>query len=103
MGLTASDPDRTIIIFQGAWNFVEDDTLVYSIARQFTDWLNTAVPAWLDEAGMSRDMYMPLFLNDAMDDQPVMRSFSGYEKFKALQREVDPKGLFSTRAGGFKY
>ncbi|KAF2853371.1 FAD-binding domain-containing protein [Plenodomus tracheiphilus IPT5] len=103
MGLTASDPERIIIILQGAWNLASDDALVYDFGKQITDWLDVQVPKWLDEAGMKKDIYLPLFINDASSDQLVMQSYRGYEKFKALQRSVDPKGLFATRAGGFKY
>jgi hypothetical protein len=103
MGLSASDPDRIILEIQGAWNLPTDDDLAHSLARQMTDWLDEVVPLWLDEAGMSRDLYMPLFMNDAMFDQDVMGSYKDYEVFKELQTEVDPAGLFSTRTGGFKY
>jgi hypothetical protein len=103
MGLTASDPDRIILIYQGAWNLPTDDALAYSIAKQLTDWLDSVVPIWLEEAGMSQDLYLPFFMNDAMGDQAVTQSYKDYKKFKALQRSVDPDGLFSTRAGGFKY
>jgi hypothetical protein len=81
----------------------EDDAVGYALLKQLTDWLDTAVPTWLDEAGMSRDIYLPLFINDAAGDQPVFQSYKEFEKLKALQRSVDPKGLFSGRAGGFKY
>ena len=103
MGLSASDPDRIILIYQGSWNLASDDALAYSLGKQFTDWLEKAVPQWLDEAGMSRDIYMPFFMNDASGDQAVTQSYRDYERFKALQKEIDPNGLFSTRAGGFKY
>lgn len=103
MGLTASDPDRIILIFQGAWNLASEDEKVFQIARNLTDWLDEVVPQWLEEAGMPADMYMPYFINDAMYDQPVMQSYRDYEKFKTLQQSVDPNGLFSTRTGGFKY
>ncbi|KAI8933467.1 hypothetical protein NX059_009205 [Plenodomus lindquistii] len=103
IGLTASDPERIIIIFQGAWNLPSDDALAYSFGKQLTDWLDVQVPKWLEEAGMSKDVYLPLFINDASSDQRVMESYREYEKFKALQKSVDPNGLFSTRAGGFKY
>lgn len=103
MGLTASDPDRIFVIFQGAWNFASDDALVSSISKELTDWLAEVLPLWLDEAGMSRDQYLPLFINDAENDQEVFKSYKDYNKFKALQRSVDPEGLWSTRAGGFKY
>ena len=103
MGLTSSDPDRIVLIYQGAWNLAVDDDLAHGIARQLTAWLDEVVPQWMKEAGIPSDTYLPLFLNDAMWDQPVMQSYKGYEKFKALQRQVDPNGLWSTRAGGFKY
>jgi hypothetical protein len=103
MGLTASDPDRIILEIQGSWSSASDDAVAYGLSKQLTDWLDEEVPKWLDEAGMSRDIYLPLFMNDAAGDQPVMQSYKDYEKFKALQRQMDPNGLFSTRSGGFKY
>nr|QCC62995.1 FAD-binding domain-containing protein [Phoma sp.] len=103
MGLSDSDPDRIILIFQGAWNFSGDDDLAFGIARQLTTWLEEVVPKWIAEAGMPNNMYMPLFLNDAMWDQPVMQSYKDYNKFKTLQKQVDLAGLWSTQAGGFKY
>lgn len=103
MGLSSSDPDRIILIYQGAWNLPTDDALAYSIARSITEWLDEVVPVWLEEAGMPKDLYMPLFMNDAMWDQPVTESYKDYEKFRSLQRSADPQGLFSSRAGGFKY
>lgn len=103
MGLTASDPDRIILEVQGSWALGIDDDEAYGISRQLTEWLDTQVPLWLAEAGMPANMYMPLFMNDAAGDQPVTQSYSQYAKFKALQRQYDPDGLFSTRSGGYKY
>lgn len=103
MGLGASDPDRIVLIYQGAWNLPSDDEAAFKIAREVTSWLDEVVPQWMAEAGMPLDTYLPLFLNDAMFDQPVLQSYRDYEKFKALQRSVDPDGLFSTRTGGFKF
>jgi FAD/FMN-containing dehydrogenase len=103
MGLSSSDPDRIILIYQGAWNLPTDDELAYGIARQITEWLDEVIPRWMAEAGIGDGTYLPMFMNDAMYDQPVTRSYRDYEKFKALQKQVDPDGLFSTSAGGFKY
>lgn len=103
MGLTASDPDRIVLIYQGAWNLPSDDKLAHNIAKNLTAWLDEVVPQWMEEAGMPKDTYMPLFLNDAMYDQQVFQSYRDYEKFKALQQSVDPKGFFRTRTGGFKF
>ncbi|KAJ4366315.1 hypothetical protein N0V83_007951 [Neocucurbitaria cava] len=103
IGLTASDPDRLILEIQGAWSLASDDAYAYSLTKQLTDWLDVQVPLWLEEAGMSRDMYLPFFINDAAGDQDVFKTYRDYDKFKALQKSVDPNGLFSGRAGGFKY
>jgi hypothetical protein len=102
MGLTGSDPDRLILEIQGSWILPSDDTEGYSIGKQLTDWLDVQVPKWLAEAGMS-NQYLPLFMNDAAGDQDVTGSYKDVEKFRELQRSVDPNGLWSTRAGGYKY
>lgn len=102
MGLTGSDPDRLILEIQGSWILPSDDTEGYSIGKQLTDWLEVQVPKWLAEAGMS-SQYLPLFMNDAAGDQDVTGSYKDVAKFRALQKSVDPNGLWSTRAGGYKY
>jgi hypothetical protein len=102
MGLTGSDPDRVILEIQGSWILPSDDTEGYSIGKQLTDWLDVQVSKWLAEAGMS-SQYLPLFMNDAAGDQDVTGSYKDVAKFRALQKSVDPNGLWSTRAGGYKY
>jgi hypothetical protein len=42
-------------------------------------------------------------MNDAGEDQDVMSSYRDHAKFAILQKEVDPKGFFSKRAGGYKF
>ena len=102
MGLTGSDPDRLILEIQGSWLLPSDDTEAYSISKQLTDWLDVQVPQWLAEAGMSSE-YLPLFMNDATADQNVTGSYKDVAKFRALQKSVDPNGLWSTRGGWLKY
>lgn len=102
MGLTASDPDRLILEIQGSWALASDDTEAYSLSKKLTVWLDEQVPKWLSEAGMG-SQYLPLFMNDAAGDQDVTGSYRGVAKFRALQKSVDPNGLFSTRSGGYKY
>jgi hypothetical protein len=102
MGLTGSDPDRVILEIQGSWILPSDDTEGYSIGKQLTDWLDVQVSKWLAEAGMS-SQYLPLFMNDAAGDQDVTGSYKDVAKFRELQKSVDPNGLWSTRAGGYKY
>jgi len=103
MGLSASDPDRILLEFQCAWENAADDAMMYTLTQQMTAWMETQMPAWLTEAGLDVESYMPYFMNDAMGDQNVTGSYRGYEEFKMLQEEVDPTGMFRTRAGGFKY
>ncbi|KJX98909.1 FAD-binding domain-containing protein [Zymoseptoria brevis] len=49
--------------------------------------------------------YNPIFMNDAMYNQDPLRSYGAatYDRLKQIQRERDPNGLFSKRAGGFKF
>jgi hypothetical protein len=104
MGLLGADPDRLILELQCSWTDSNDDGVQYEMSRAMTEWLAERIPQWLASANQSiEDFYLPYFMNDATDDQPVTKSYKGYEKFKALQEEVDPQGFFSTRAGGFKY
>lgn len=102
MGLTASDPDRLILEIQGSWALPNDDARAYSLSKQLTDWLDQKVPGWLAEANMPA-AYMPLYMNDAAGDQDVTGSYREVGKLRALQKSVDPDGLFSIRAGGYKY
>jgi hypothetical protein len=102
MGLTASDPDRLILEIQGSWALSSDDARAYDLSKQLTDWLDQKVPAWLAEANMPA-AYLPLYMNDAAGDQDVTGSYREVSKLRALQKSVDPNGLFSTRAGGYKY
>ena len=102
MGLTASDPDRLILEIQGSWALASDDAEASSLSKKLTDWLDLQVPKWLAEAGMC-SQYLPLFMNDAAGDQNVTGSYKDVSKFRELQKNVDPNGLFSTRAGGYKY
>jgi hypothetical protein len=103
MGLSSSDADLVILEIQGSWALPEDDAMAYALSRQLTEWLDQEVPKWLDEAGMNPGIYRPLYLNDAAGDQAVMQSYKDYGALKALQKQYDPNGLWSERAGGFKY
>ncbi|VUC24032.1 unnamed protein product [Clonostachys rosea] len=103
MGLTASDPDRVLLEFQCAWASKDDDDTLVSITRDLTAWIEARIPVWLEASSEAKDVYLPLFMNDAMADQNVTGSYRDYAKFKALQQEYDPIGTLRERTGGFKY
>ncbi|KAK7946147.1 uncharacterized protein PG986_010468 [Apiospora aurea] len=104
MGLASADPDRLVLELQCGWVNGLDDATLYALGRDMTDWLQGRLPEWLAQAGLEGDeAYMPLFMNDAAGDQDVTGSYRGYARYKELQESVDPMGMFSTRAGGYKY
>jgi hypothetical protein len=49
--------------------------------------------------------YTPIFMTDAMCDQLPLQGYENnvYERLKAIQKSVDPKGFFPSRTGGFKF
>ncbi|KAI1872312.1 uncharacterized protein JN550_004031 [Neoarthrinium moseri] len=103
IGLSGSDPNRLFLELQCSWASAGDDDTVYNLTREVTEWLETKIPEWNVQAGLGESSYLPYFMNDAMGDQNVTGSYRGYVGLKALQQEVDPQGLFRSRAGGFKY
>lgn len=46
---------------------------------------------------------LPLFLNDAQFNQPVIQSYGGYEKIKEIKQKYDPTNFFSTHQTGPDY
>ncbi|KAI8631509.1 FAD-binding domain-containing protein [Xylariaceae sp. FL1651] len=102
MGLSGSDPHRLLLELQCEWADASDDAELYALSRQMTTWLDAQVPFWLADNDLNVE-YLPLFMNDAQADQNVTGSYRDYGRFKELQLEVDPEGLFRERAGGFKF
>ncbi|KAK8051866.1 FAD-binding domain-containing protein [Apiospora rasikravindrae] len=116
MGLRAADPNRIVLNLQCMWPRARDDAAMRAGAAGMTDWLEERLPTWKAQAGLGAEedhhqtgtaaaaaAYMPLFMNDAMSDQDVLGSYRGYEKFRELQRGVDPEGMFRSRVGGYRY
>lgn len=106
MGLTANDKDRFILEIASIYNKSEDDQLVLEMGKEFTEALTKQLRPLMTQAkaaGVVYENYLPLFMNDAGPDQDVMSTYKDVEKFKSLQRSVDPNGLWSKRAGGYKY
>ena len=105
MGLSKTDHDRFVLEIAGVYSKKEDDELMQAWGREFTDQLTSRLKTVVADAkrtGSSVGEYNPYFMNDAGTAQDVMGSYQDAKKFAALQKELDPKGLFSKRAGGFK-
>jgi len=122
MGLKAKDGGRFIIELTYIWLYGYDDDLIKVASKQITKGVEgklTGMMAQYDAGapnliasgnattaskalGKRPEVYLPYFLNDAMDGQPVLQSYERYEEFKRIQAEIDPTG-FLRRAGGFKY
>ncbi|KAF2019503.1 FAD-binding domain-containing protein [Aaosphaeria arxii CBS 175.79] len=102
MGISEADGDRLLLEFQCSWALAADDPILYAMSRDITAWLDVKVTEWLAEDNM-QNRYLPLFMNDAMGDQNVTGTYKEYAKFKNLQEDIDPQGLFHARAGGYKY
>jgi hypothetical protein len=103
MSLSVDDSDRLILELQCMWSDSIDDNTVENTSREFKTWLESKMPAWKSMAGLSTSSYTPYFVNDAIGDQNVTSSYRNCAKLKSPQAEMESDGMFSIRAGGFKY
>lgn len=102
LGLSGSDEDRLILELQCSWARSKDDENLYRMSREITTWLEGRLAYWLQDEP-KKDRYLPFLMNDAMYDQNVTGRYKDYAKFKLLQEEVDPDGVFANRMGGYKF
>jgi hypothetical protein len=106
MGLTGNDHDRYVLEVPGVYSNKEDDEVIQAWGREFEDAVMKrlkVVSANLKAKGVTVGDYNPLFMNDAGPGQDVMSSYKDAETFAKLQKSIDPEGLFSKRAGGYKF
>jgi hypothetical protein len=110
MGLGINDGPRWMIEMTYVANGEKTDEPVWATGRAVVAEISKRVKSKVvattaeAESGSMVEDYNPLFLNDAAFDQDVYASYKDYNKFKALQRSVDPDGLWSgQRTGGFKF
>jgi hypothetical protein len=103
MGLTANDNHRFILEINCLWQNAKDDGEVYAMSKQLTENINGMMKQMRVQDIQGIETYNPFFANDATFDQDVLGSYKGAEKFRALQKSVDPNGLFARHSGGFKY
>ncbi|KAF2667433.1 FAD-binding domain-containing protein [Microthyrium microscopicum] len=106
MGLKGSDHDRFVLEIPGVYISSADAPTMQAWGKDFTDRLAALVKDITVKSkaeGKIVGEYNPLFMNDAGTDQEVIGSYRDSQKFAALQKEVDPSGLFAKRAGGYKF
>lgn len=106
MGLTSHDQHRFVI--EQNWIFEKDSDAqtIVDLGDKFVGYLDQKVKTVTQSstgANGTVESYLPLFLNDAASNQDVMASYKNFQSFKNLQRQMDPQGLWHSRAGGFKY
>jgi hypothetical protein len=110
MGLSASDGPRFMIEMTYIANGQATDQGVWTAGRSVVTSIDKAMKTLIEKVrvlGTSAtgvEQYNPLFLNDAAFDQDVYSTYKDFKKFKELQKQVDPMGLWSgQRTGGFKF
>lgn len=103
MGLSASDSNRFILEINCLWQNADDDGQIYSMSKQLTENINDMMKQMKTQDIRGVEAYNPFFANDATFDQDVLGSYKDAEKFKVLQKSMDPNGLFAKHSGGFKY
>jgi hypothetical protein len=88
-----------MLAIECAWSSPRDDELFVGLSEELTDWIENKIPEWAN----GKSFYLPYLMNDAGKGQNATGTYRDFREFKALQAEVDPKGLFRTRTGGFTY
>jgi len=106
MGLTANDHSRFVLETTALWQDKADDEVLAVIHRKLSERITQQLVAmksrFTTTEAAAIGEYNPYFMNDASSDQDVMGSYRDVDKFRRMQREVDPTGFWK-RAGGFKY
>jgi hypothetical protein len=106
MGLSSKDHDRFIVEIAGIYTSAADDAAIQKMSQEYTEVLTRDLGKIRTNSrarGITVGEYNPAFMNDAGPDQDVMGSYRDVDKFAALQKELDPVGLWAKRAGGFKF
>jgi hypothetical protein len=106
MGLSGKDADRFVLELPGLYINKGDEEVIQEWGQEFTRMLEERLKRDRVEArgkGFDITEYNPHFMNDAGPDQNCLRTYKDHRKFEALQREVDPKGMFRKRAGGYSF
>jgi hypothetical protein len=103
MGLGDNDGHRFIIEINCLWRSKADDDTIYKMSKQLTDDIEKQLSSNKAASDPGISAYNPLFMNDATYDQDVLASYKDSDKFRQLQKSIDPEGFFAKRAGSFKY
>ncbi|KJZ71392.1 hypothetical protein HIM_09233 [Hirsutella minnesotensis 3608] len=113
LGLAPEHGDRVWVEYDIAWASPLCDEKCPDFLRQTADSVlnlhkrNYAgiSPTNYIEGDIDFLSYNPIFMNDAMSDQKVLKSYGDevYQRLKVIHKKYDPEGFFSTRQGGFHF
>ncbi|CZR63992.1 related to FAD dependent oxidoreductase [Phialocephala subalpina] len=97
------DVDRILMEVDFSYDLPTDDTQINAGVKEIFTGLRSLEQGFVKE-GKLEDAYVPLFMNDANFQQDYWGRLSpGTAEFaRAVRDEVDPRGLFRERTGGFK-
>jgi hypothetical protein len=106
MGLLGSDHDRYVLEIPSLYSNAADEKIIQAWVADFIGTVQDRlrqVTVNLKAKGVTVGEYNPYFMNDAGPGQDVLGSYRDADKFAKMQRSVDPDGMFSRRAGGYKF
>ncbi|KAF1990880.1 FAD-binding domain-containing protein [Aulographum hederae CBS 113979] len=101
MGYGPTDGPRWVLEMAHLWEGRENDQIVVDVGKALMKTLTASRDQSIRDARGQAETYLPFFMNDAADADNVFASYKDYAKFKVLQKQVDPTGLWS-RSGGWK-
>ncbi|KAJ9150677.1 FAD-binding, type 2 [Pleurostoma richardsiae] len=113
LGLSPETGDRLWIEYDLAWLSSACDSNCPAYLEEVATSLHNLhaqnysgiYPTNYESGDLSYISYNPLFMNDAMYDQPVLQSYgeATYQKLKSTHAKYDPEGFFSQRQKGFTF
>lgn len=98
------DVDLILIELSTAFLLQSDYHKIDVALQQSYNGIRKMVRAWQEDGTLEEELYLPLFANDAFFRQDYYARLKpeNAELAKSLTEDLDPKGLFRDRTGGWK-
>ncbi|KAJ8501508.1 hypothetical protein ONZ45_g12134 [Pleurotus djamor] len=96
-GLSVSDGDQFLLLASTFWTNPDDDAILKAKTQQFEKWIR-------DTAGERGILNRFIYMNYALDTQPVLESFGqeNFNRMKEIKNKYDPENLLKLWKGGWK-